>query len=495
LPGVGLTAPRRRRRPRRSALAVVAALAVGAVAAAGVGPGDVLDRVAALRAGADPHPGVDRLLDGIDAALRRGDGPALAALADPADAALRERWGGLPQRAAAVGASGLWLAGIPAADGAAAVLLVGPARPGYSRTLQVPVRLGYTLRPWDRAPVATRLTLQVGLRGRTWWLVDDVAADLSAPDGRAAAAPRPAPIELWVRGTVDVVRRPHALVVGDPTRAAANAALADVLEAAAVRVRAVVRSPAWTGRVVAYAATDEQVLASWFDDHAATEGMGSSAGPDVGQVTDPAGHSAGGQVAFAAEVRTLAGPGTAAPAAARLAVTPVLLERAAVDPERTAAVLRHETAHVALALDGRREPPAWLVEGVAEYAAYRRLRSGRVDAVAALDQRGLPGATWQALADGSWRPDLVADHDQFYAGSAARVSQAYTDAWLACLYIAAEHGERALFELYDAAASRGPEESVAIVESTALRDVLGLDRPALAQGTADYAVALRASFS
>ncbi len=507
LPGVGLNAPRRRRRPRPAVLAVVASLAVAAVAAAGIGLGGVLDRLAALRAGADAQAGIEQLLDRIDAALRSGNGPALAALADPADSALRTRWGGLPERADSVGASGLSLRGITAADGTGAVLLPGPSRPGYLRTLQVPVRLGYTLAPWDAASVATRLTLQVGLRGRTWWLVDDVAADRAQALGTTAGI-RPAPIEPWVRGAVDVVRRPHALVVGDPSRRVQNAALADTLEAAVIDVQDVVSSPTWTGRVVAYATTDQQVLASWFAEHggigardpAVGEAVGEAVGGTVSETVTEAvaetGHGAGGPAAFAAEVRTLAGSDAAgSPAAARLAVTPLLLDRAGADLDRTAAVLRHETTHVALALDGEREPPTWLVEGIAEYTAYHRVRSGRVDDVAALDQRGLSGTTWRALAEGRWRPGLVADPDQFYGGSAAEVAQAYTDAWLTCLYIAAEYGEATLFELYRTAAARPADEGSGVVEQVALREVLGLDRSGLARGTADYAAALRARFS
>ena len=506
LPGVGLSPPPRRGGGLRRRLAVLAAVAgAGLVAAGAAGPGprEVLDSVSAWRPGSAQArlAGVQGLLSRMDGALQAGDGAVLAEIADPADAALRERWGGLPQRARLVGARSLRLSQVEAAPtdatmagrggvGTGPVLLPAPPRSGYSQTLAVPVDLGYRLPTWDTGAVRTRMTLQVGLRGGTWWLVDDVAAN----DQIAGATPVwPAtPIEPWVRGEVDVVRREHVLVVGDPGRRSDNRRLAGALERAVHQVRSVVRPPRWNGHVVAYASTDARIVASWFGGRAAT-------GPR---------HASTDSAAFAAEVRTLPGVSSAGrteearAVAVRLAVTPMLLQRTAAtgstDDPRADAVLRHEVTHVALALEGEVEPPTWVVEGVAEYTAYRARRDGRVDAMAALDRRGLSTATWAALSAGTWRPHLLERGEEFYRGSNAQVAQAYTDAWMTCLFIADEFGEPALFALHSAGA-QGPAGgtdagATAGTEDAALRSVLGIDRRQLVRQTARYAATLRSRF-
>ncbi len=423
--------------------------------------------------------GVEALLTRIDAALQAGDSAALAALTDPADADLRARWGGLPGRAALVGARDLTLsrAALPAADSS---LHPGPARAGYAQTLQVPVYLGYHLPIWDPGPVQSRLTLQVGLRADTWWLVDDVAADDPSPG--AASAPPVTPIEPWVRSQVSVTRHEHVLVVGDPGHDADNERLAAALDRAVQHVRSVVRSQRWNGQVVAYAPTDTRIVNSWFGGRAATEGQ----------------HAGRDPASFAAEVRTLSGAGASEvspPVAARLAVTPLLLDRTDATGlpvgSRADAVLRHEVTHVALAMEGDVEPTTWVVEGVAEYTAYRALRGGRLDPVASLDRRGLSTATWVALSAGTWRPQLFDRAEEFYRGSNSQVAQAYSDAWLTCLFIADEFGEKALFALYSAH-SRRPGGATA--QSAPVSEVLDIDREELVRRTAAYAGELRSRF-
>ncbi len=503
LPGVGLTPPRPRRRTGRALTVLVAVCAVSALLAALHVPGEMLDRVAALRTGGDQR-GVQVLLDRIGAALRDGDGPALAAMADPTDEALRARWGGLPARAGTVGAEALTLravtaragasrrgtapagtvAGAAATDDTAPILLPAPDRPGYDRTVQVPVEFGYHLSSWDAGPVSTRLVLQIGRRGQAWWLVDDVAVDTSAVHpAPGSATAQPSPIEPWLRGEVDVVRRQRVMVIGEPERAAANAALADALEVATAAVTRVVSPASWTGSLVAYAPTDERVVASWFAQQAATDSHRTG--------SDPA--------AFAAEVRTLPGPaGGPERAAARLAVTPMLLAQADAGADldsRAVAVLRHEVTHVALALEGDREPPTWMVEGVAEYVAHRAVRDGHVDDVAALSARGLPAATWKALGERTWTPRLIADPEKFYSGTGDQVGAAYTDAWLTCLFIAAQGGEKALFGLYRDAAAQPAGVAVDVAETAALSTSLGTDRDRLIRQSAQYAGALRTRFS
>jgi hypothetical protein len=350
-------------------------------------------------------------------------------------------------------------------------------RSGYAETATAAVAMTYTLSPWDRVPVTTVLGLTFARRDARWLLVDDDAA---------SALPLGGPYEPWLVGDVGVARRAHVLVVGDPGRSADNERLAGLLEKAVASVRATVPAGRWNGRVVAYASSDARFVASWFGTRADTGSRSSGKEPAT----------------FAAEVRTLPSNAvalptdTVTPATARLAVTPYLLSRG---DDRARAVLRHEITHVALALEGQGAIPTWLVEGTAEYAAYRALISrspgARVNGVAALDQRGLPTATWQQLRRGSWKPVLQQTSSTFYTGSTKQVADAYTAAWLTCLYVASHYGEAALFALYSAAAGRPVGEDAATVEQTVLRQVLKTDKASLLRGTTAYARSLRRSFA
>lgn len=474
------TAGRRRRRSMGLAGSVAAVVALGslAVLAPSRVPGlnGLLGRgpaASAARPG-DARIEITQLLSRMQTAVRAGDTAGIAALVDPADQALGARWAALPARVRTVGASAVQFSLLP---GPLPAVRTDPAPARFDRYVDVPVQFGYTLAGWDRSPVATVLALRFGRVGSVWRLVGDSAA---APAARPITPSAATPMEPWVTTEVTVARTTHALVVGDPARRADNQRLAAELEQASRAVRAVLPSTRWNGQVVAYASTDPVIVASWFGGRAAREGRRAG--------NDPA--------AFAAEVRTLTGQGrsgttSSAPVAARLAVTPYLLTRR---DSRSQAVLRHEITHVALALEGQGAVPAWLVEGAAEFIAYRQLVAGRVSAVAALDRRGLPAPTWQQLQKRVWRPVLVTQSTTFYTGTNSQVARNYTDAWLTCLYIAQHYGEARLFQLY-AAAATSPEQDPAVVEKAVLRSVLDVDQAELRRQVAAFARTLRTNFS
>lgn len=477
--------PARRRLARWTGAGLAVTLGLGAAALAGpvTLPG-TLDRflgggtASASSPASDTRGQVASLLTRLETALRTGDAAAIAALVDPANPALRERWTALPARARAVGATTLRLGLAP---GQLPAVRTTGLTAGYDRMIEIPVQFGYTLAGWDRGPVTTVIALRLARSASTWRLVDD--------SGLAAAVPSAGPLEPWVAGSVDVVITPTVMVIGDPGRHRDNQRLATTLVEAVRDVRSAVPVQGWNGKVVAYASTRPEIVASWFGGRAASEGRRAGA--------DPA--------AFAAEVRTLAGqvPTTTRggeagpmaadrPAASRMAVTPFLLSRT---DARARAVLRHEVTHVALTLDGEGQVPAWLVEGTAEYVAYRSVENGHVSGLGALDRRGLPTATWTQLRKRVWKPQLVADSAAFYTGTNAQVARHYTDAWLTCLYIAARHGENTLFQLYRAAASAPAGASSATTEADALRAVLGMDQAELRRQAAAYARTLRTNFS
>ncbi len=476
--------PPRRRRPV-TLVAILSLLGAGGAALA-TDPG----RFGRLLGPSVSAPGVEvssaqarraaigALVQRLDSALESGDGAALASVVDPAAPALVAQWRSLPARAKALGATGLSLTMPPGAltDGGLAAASPGGTAPGYSEVVTVPVNLLYTLKGWDRSPVTSVLALRFGRQGKVWRVLADAAAPV-------ATVPAASPVEPWVRGSVGLARRTHVLVMGDPGPRSDNERLASSLEKAVSSVRSIVPTQRWNGRVVAYASTEPAIVASWFGTHAATEGHRAS--------DDPA--------AFAAEVRTLAGQGVlpdaggeAAPVAARLAVTPFLLQRT---DARAQAVLRHEVTHVALALEGTGDVPTWLVEGTAEFTAYRVLRGGTVSGVIALDRRGLPGPIWQQLRRNTWKPTLITEGADFYKGTNAEVATAYTDSWLTCLYIAAHYGEASLFRLYSAAAAAPPGQHPAVTEKAVLRSVLKTDRARLTRAVTEYARTLRSNFT
>jgi len=78
----------------------------------------------------------------------------------------------------------------------------------------------------------------------------------------------------------------------------------------------------------------------------------------------------------------------------------------------------------------------------------------------------------------------------FFRGSAAQQADAYTSAWLTCLYIADHYGQEALRALFDAAAQADWCATPAQVEREVLSTVLRTDRAGLARAVKVYARSL-----
>jgi hypothetical protein len=415
---------------------------------------------------------VGEILAPLNSALTLGDASAFAAVVDPqASAAFRQHQLGVfrGMRALAGRASfryswpGETWFGVPA-----------PSRAGLSPDAFVAaVSITYSFKGYDRTPVNDVVGLTLNHHDGHWYIRSD-----SDIDDQLALGGQ---FEPWSVGDVSVAEHGRAVVVGDPQHKTQNARLAKRLDVALTGVRAMWPQITWNGRVVAYASTYRPFVSTWFGAHAATN-----------RKIDPS-----GDATFEAKVRVLpANPVVSniddfTPGAPRLVVTPYLLAR---DDSYTQAVLRHELTHVALALEGSQRPPAWLVEGVAEYTGFRAVSGGQVDGVDALARRGLRKDTWSQLKRGTWKPSLVAEDDAFYAGSQATVDNNYTTAWFACLYIADHYGEAKLRTLY-AAAGKQPEGITQDEgEAAALKSVLHTDRAALVAATKAYARSVRRHF-
>jgi hypothetical protein len=335
------------------------------------------------------------------------------------------------------------------------------------------VSLTYQFTGYDQSPVTDVVGLTLTHRGDHWYIRSD--SDL---DDQLALGGR---FEPWSVGQVSVAQHGRAVVIGDPQHKAQNERLAKRLDAVLGSVREMWPVKSWNGKVVAYASTYQPFVTSWFGSHAASN-----------RKVDPS-----GDATFEAKVRVLPTNSVVSnfddfrPAAPRLVLTPYLLSR---DDAYTEAVLRHELTHVALALETGVRPPAWLVEGVAEYTGFRVITGGKVDGIGALAQRGLRKDTWAQLKRGTWKPSLVAGDDEFYAGNEATVDNAYTSAWFTCLYIADHYGEATLRALYTAATAQPQGQTQDQVEAAALSSVLHTDRASLLTATRTYARSLRSHF-
>lgn len=414
-----------------------------------------------------PVAAVQGLVAGLQSAIAARDEDAFVAGVDPQASDFADHWRSVFRGITRVGLSDVRFA-------------VDPARleewdhDGYAESVFAPVAITYSIKGFDPAPVSTVVGLTFGLRDGTWWLVDDEGGQTRLPMGEF--------YEPWLIGDVGVARRPHVVVVGDVKRTADNERLATSLERAAAAVRAAVPAGTWNGKVVAFASTDPTFINAWFGTQAAT--------PNSGGAKEPA--------TIAAEVRPMPGApvyDTLAefePASARIAVTPLVLQ--GKDP-RGEAVLRHEITHVALALTGNGRVSTWLVEGMAEYVAYRSVSGSRVSGTGALARRGLAESTWAQLRRGTWKPTLDNVPGVFYVGTTQKVSERYTSGWFACLYIASKYGEKKLFALYRAQAAADRDTPATEVETRTLKEVLGIDKATLARQTAAYARTVRSSFA
>lgn len=317
------------------------------------------------------------------------------------------------------------------------------------------------LEGWDPKASSTVLGLSfANVHGRWLVVADDDATDrLEFYRG----------YEPWTLGPVFVARTKHVVVVGEPKRKADLRRLANRVESSLGPVRAAWRPSSWNGRVVVYANTSKAFVNRWFG------------GDQTRNGTD-------GTLAEVGTLRTEPVIGYTDPgekATPRMVVTPFLLPRS---DKYSMGALRHELTHVVLAFEGDDRTPRWLVEGMAEYTAWRTGRS--VDGRRALMTRGLTLKTWADLRRNTWKPDLVLSGPEFYGGPGTAVENHYTSAWLTCLWIADTYGEAKLGRLYTSSASMAPGGDQKAVEAAILSE-LKVSRPKLLAKVRAYAVELR----
>ena len=156
--------------------------------------------------------------------------------------------------------------------------------------------------------------------------------------------------DLWDYGPVEVVRRPHVLVLGSPSMLGTMHQVADGLHDAIPRVSAV-WGPHWPRRVVAEVPATQR---------------------ELGEITGDDADVAPLAALSSAEISSA--PGRPAPVGDRVSVNPRAWP--SLDALGRRVVLTHELTHVASRGDTGAQTPRWLQEGFADYVGFARHRSG-----------------------------------------------------------------------------------------------------------------------
>jgi hypothetical protein len=362
-------------RPRVAAVRVVPADAAGQAAAA---------RLRAVRA----------LLAARATALLRHDRAGWLAGVDPAATAFRARQSALLTGIAAVPLAS-WRYAVEPGDEA------GRAEPGGGWTVQV--TLHYALRDADPAPTERPLVLTFVPRGGRWLVATD---DHRGPDGvRTWRGP-------WEHGRLVVRTGAASLVLAHPDNARRLAEFVATADEVVPRVRAAVggRLPR---RVAVIVPDDEREMASLVGEKLV---LGTIAAVAVADTVDTDRDRALGQ---------------------RIVINPANIDRLGRLGRRV--VLEHEVTHLATRGFTGPRTPIWLVEGLADWVAYR---DSGLPAYQVADQ------LHAALGAGRWPGRLPGSAD--FSGDSPRLALAYEEAWSACRLIAARAGPAGLVRLYRA---------------------------------------------
>lgn len=320
----------------------------------------------------------------------------------------------------------------------------------YDRPYYLPaLLLHYQLAGYDAAPVARPqvLTFVRSASGR-WLVANDSDADADLPETGHA--------DPWDRRAIVVGEGRHTLVLADAADRRRLERLVRVSELAVRRVQAM-WPHGWRRRVVIVAVRDQALIETYF-----RTALQSSA--DVAAVAVPAFDLVPGW----------SPAGDRDPAAQR---SRVILNPRFFDPadEDNVDLLTHEVSHVAT--QGRTWPgaPTWLVEGAAEYTAYRHLRPFSVRLPASLRREVDAGSVDLPTYD-------------FYARD---VAAHYLAGFLACAYIADRYGEDTLRSLYDDLARTRREIDTQARQERAVRRHLGVPLSELSRDVAAFADEVR----
>jgi hypothetical protein len=326
-------------------------------------------------------------------------------------------------------------------------------RPDLASTYDVPYHLPamlvhYAIRGYDLAPVARPQVLTFVQRGQRWYVASDSDADPDLPETGHA--------DPWDRRAMVTREGRHVLVLADAQDKGRLGALVRVSDAAVAKV-ARMWPDGWRRKVVVVAVRDQQLIETYFR----TDLQSSD---QVAAIAVPAFDTVPGWT-----------PDTSAPydgkegAATR---TRVILNPRYFHPSDAdnAVLLTHEVTHVATQGRTLAGAPTWLVEGIADYTAYRTLRPFSVT---------LPASLRKQVAAGS--VDLPT-YD-FYQHD---VPAHYLAGFLACAFVSDRYGEPMLRRYYRALAATPREFQTTGRTQSVTKRLLGLSTDQLQREVAAY---------
>ncbi|MFI5913755.1 hypothetical protein [Dactylosporangium sp. NPDC051541] len=317
----------------------------------------------------------------------------------------------------------------------AAFLPPGAFEQYHAAVRVVPVTVRHRIDGVDSRPVATPWLAVFAFTGHKWVIAGD-GAGKDLPTGEAG--------QPWdAAGPIAVVRnaRVTAVISADTGPADGGQGLLELATTGLEQVAAV-KPGGWDGKVLLTAVADRRIFDTYF-----AESQDRVA--QVAAIAVPY---------YSAVVEWANRP---AYATTRIVFNPSELSAAKGELQHD---LTHEFTHAAMGPVTGPYTPRWVVEGFAEYVAYR-------------DGHFAAAGIRQALGD--LAITAFPDDKQFY-----EEPRNYVAGWLACRMIAEQYGQDKLVAFYEAFLRLSEVDSVA-------REVLGVTRAQLEQQWRDYVDAQR----
>jgi hypothetical protein len=327
-------------------------------------------------------------------------------------------------------------------------------RPDLSSTYHVPyylpdLVLHYAIAGYDAGPVARAQILTFVLRDGHWRIGSDSDADGDLPAGGHADA--------WDRRPIVVGRGKHALLLADAQDKGRLPALVRTADRAVARVAAMWPT-GWRRKVVVVAVRDPALIETYFrTDLQSVEGVAAISHPETDLVP---GWTPADDTPYDATEH--AQPRT------RIIINPRYFDPK--DPGNLD-LLAHEVTHTATQAITGAGAPSWLVEGAAEYTAYRNLRPFSV--------RLLPKVKAQVRQGSLDLPTY-----DYYSRD---VDEHYQEAFIACDYLAERYGEAMLRRVYARLGPLNQEQYADARTRRVVRDLLGISTAQLQARLAAYA--------
>ena len=315
-----------------------------------------------------------------------------------------------------------------------------------------PLLLHYAIKGYDLGPVARPQVLTFVRRGDRWYLASDSDVDADLPVSGHA--------DPWDRRAMVSVEGKNVLLLADAQDKARLGALVSAGDAAVSRV-AKMWPDGWRHKVVIVAVRDPRIIETYFP-----QSRGSS--KNVSAIATPNYDAVAGWT-----------PTNSKPYDARSDAEPrsrIILNPRYFNPYKSgnADLLTHEITHVATQGETGAGAPPWLVEGAAEYTAYREDWPFPITLPATLAAQVSKGSVYLPTYD-------FYDHD---------VWANYLAGFLTCAYVAHHYGEATLRRYYRRIAST--PSAIQTLDRTrhVTRQVLGLSTEQLQRQVALYAASL-----